>query len=497
MAALVDLAVRLDRDRSAPEPERRQRDRKIGQQLAPLAARPVAQTLAWLDALRRESEERESAAARWVHGASVALVLVGLLVGAAVAGGVFYYDGTRPVNVIHVLAVFVFLQLVTVLLTLLAALPARVTHWLPGMHALQQTLWLLSPGRLAGLMTRWLPQPDREQAQQLIGHARAHGALYRGVRQWAILTWAQSFAVAFNVAALATAMALVTFSDLAFGWSTTLRVDTETLAGIVQPLAWPWAWAWPAARPSVELIEASRYFRPVQIDPEVAPLLGQWWPFLVMCMAVYGLLPRVVLLGVALHQRRRAVVAAIRYHPAVRRLLERMNEPIVTTHDAGEAAQAESMVTSGHVATDWPRAEGPVCVIDWAQVPVEGATVDQLLQQRCGAMPEAKLEAGGARSVDEDARVIERAVGVVGEYGLIVMLVRAWEPPMAEVTDFLAQLRDALPHGRPIVVAPIGAEGLAPASANLEQWQRRLGTLGDPWLHVATLTTGDDAEVQT
>ncbi|MFW6059799.1 MAG: DUF2868 domain-containing protein [Phycisphaeraceae bacterium] len=489
LAALVELAAQLDRDDGLPPAQRRQRDRAIGRQFEALADRPVTQALGWLHARRTEGD-LDTTAGRWVHGAAVVIVLLGLLLGAGVAAGVFYYDGTRPVNVIHVLAVFVFLQLLTVILTLLAALPAGVTRWLPGIRALQRTLWLISPGRIGKVLARWLPQRYRAQVDELLGHAHRHGALYRDVQQWAILTWSQSFAVAFNVAALAMALSLIAFSDLAFGWSTTLRVEAAALGNVVHALALPWHAVWPEAVPSVELIERSRYFRPARVDPALAPLLGQWWPFLVMCMAVYGLLPRVVLLAVALHQRRRAVVAAIRYHPAVRDLLRRMNEPTVETRHTDEVAQGETPSNGATVASDWPRADGPVCVIDWAQVPVD----DELLTRQLGAAPQGKLEAGGARSVEEDAQAIERAAEVVREAGMVVMLVRAWEPPMAEVTDFLVQLRGKLPHGRPIVVVPIGAEQPAPRQANLDQWRRRLGALGDPWLHVAPVETGNGAE---
>jgi hypothetical protein len=51
--------------------------------------------------------------------------------------------------------------------------------------------------------------------------------------------WSQTAAVMFNVAGLGTALALVTFSDLAFGWSTTLDVPSVTASRIVQAIAAP------------------------------------------------------------------------------------------------------------------------------------------------------------------------------------------------------------------------------------------------------------------
>ncbi len=205
LAALVDLAVQLDRDRALL---RACAASAIGRSASNMPTWRIAQcarALAWLGAVQQGESNAGPSVGGWVHAAEVVLVIIGLIVGAGAATGVFYYDGTRPVNVIHVLAVFVFLQLATVGLTLIAALPTRWMRWLPGMQALQETLWLISPGRLGALLLRRLPSRHRERVQQLLGHARAHQQTYREVQQWSILKWSQSFGVAFNVAALATA----------------------------------------------------------------------------------------------------------------------------------------------------------------------------------------------------------------------------------------------------------------------------------------------------
>ncbi len=267
-------------------------------------------------------------------------------------------------------------------------------------------------------------------------------------------------------------ISLIAFSDLAFGWSTTLRFDAPTLEAITHTLALPWQWAWSEAVPTTELIEASRYYRLGKgvifagggNTAETAALLGQWWPFLLMCMAVYGLLPRTLLLTLATYRRRRAVAAAIRYQPAVRRLLDRMNAPVVRTHEEADTeAEAAAPSAEATVATDWPRVDEPVCLINWAQVPVNEAAADRLLADHLGAAPVQRWAAGGERTMADDAAVIERAE----DAGAVVMLVRAWEPPMAEVTDFLAQLRAAMQRARPIVVVPVGATENATSSAPL------------------------------
>ena len=50
---------------------------------------------------------------------------------------------------------------------------------------------------------------------------------------------------------IAALLYLVTVSDLAFGWNTTLSMDNDLVAGIFRWLAAPWPWVFPAAAPAI------------------------------------------------------------------------------------------------------------------------------------------------------------------------------------------------------------------------------------------------------
>ena len=66
-----------------------------------------------------------------------------------------------------------------------------------------------------------------------------------------------------TLTAVLTALALVVFTDLAFGWSTTLDLDAASLHRVVEALSTPWRELIPAARPS------STAARPSWIGPSV------------------------------------------------------------------------------------------------------------------------------------------------------------------------------------------------------------------------------------
>lgn len=88
--------------------------------------------------------------------------------------------------------------------------------------------------------------------------------------------------------------ALLLFTDLAFGWSTTVLAGETLVQQLAQVLSTPWRWFWPAAVPDADLIEQTRYLR---IAPESTPAdrAGDWWPFLLASLLFYNLFPRLLL----------------------------------------------------------------------------------------------------------------------------------------------------------------------------------------------------------
>ena len=109
-------------------------------------------------------------------------------------------------------------------------LPESWRARVPGLAALQDVLRLASPGRWQPALRRVLLPAQREALDRAIGLARRHQRLYGDAQKWSLLVSSQLFAVSFYGAALAVAALLVVFSDLAFGWSTTLTSEAATAA---------------------------------------------------------------------------------------------------------------------------------------------------------------------------------------------------------------------------------------------------------------------------
>lgn len=268
----VDVPIWLEADRATPLAERRQRDRRIA--LAIDARDPTERVRAWwrcVDAPIRPDAGRRLAAARRL--ATFAMLVLGALAGTGVALAAFRYDGTQPVNVVRVLALLVVPQIVLVALTLLM-MPPRV----PGLKHVQDALASLNSGALAASIFRRLARDFRDLPYLM----RGSRPVSRRYAKWQLLFWSQVAAAAFNVAALVTAFALITFTDLAFGWSTTLGADTALVGRLVEIVAWPWKSLFPAAVPDLALIEQSRFFRlerAAELPAGASRELAGWWSF--------------------------------------------------------------------------------------------------------------------------------------------------------------------------------------------------------------------------
>ncbi len=488
---LRDLAQQLQHDAEASSASLRHRDRRIGQDLVEHQGRPAVQVQCWLQKMREHSSDLRGD--RLVVMRRIGLLIlgvVGLLMGWGAAAVVLHYDGTHPVNIIHFLAVFVAAQLLTLVFFGIGMLPPAVTRFLPGMSTVQEGIGLFSPGRLQHVMNRFLPQAYRDTTASLVGKGLAHHRLYGKVDRWVVAHSSQTFACCFNLGALASCLYLVTFSDLAFSWSTTLQLDAMDFKRWTDVLSTPWAAFFPDARPSLELVETTRYFRlnegsfPGSASPAG---LGGWWPFLVMCLAVYGLAPRLVTLLVTRLRLRSVTRRTFLHLPGVADLLVRLNTELIETR----AVEPEAGGAHADLDLTAPRGSGPSAgqelpVINWAAATDDPPAIRTRLTGTEGLQVSAWHEAGGATSPAHDQQVVKAVSEGAGPAGVMI-LVKAWEPPMEDFLDFLRALRAAGPRERTLHVTPLGAE-----ANHLAMWRQTLARLGDPWLTLSHLE-GDDA----
>ncbi|MDY6945707.1 MAG: DUF2868 domain-containing protein [Pseudomonadota bacterium] len=473
----LDIPAWLEADRDRPFEERLHRDRTIAASLT--GSDPAARVRQWWQAVRRETppDVRDTEfATRLSRGRAIitlSMLLIGALAGAGAGMAVFRYDGTVPVNVVTVFAALVLLQMVLIALTLILMLPK-----VPGIAALQSLLGGLNPGALAAAWYRRVVRQGDPRASLLVSH-EARGPAATRFARWQMLAWSQCAAVAFNVAALLCAFALIAFTDLAFGWSTTLRLDSDGMLRLTQLLATPWRQFWPAAVPSVELIEQSRFFRLASSPPNAiaASELTGWWPFLLAAMMTYGLIPRCGLLLLAATRLRSATRNLLLEDPRVRALLDRMNAAEV---HLGSDMKETARVFPDAQARSAPALSGDAVVIVWSGALPLGDVAQWTAKHLRWRVMET-LDAG-SRTIAADQAVIERVAALRPNPAIVY--VRGWEAPLLDLQDFIHALRAKLGPQCSLIVVPVGAEGAIASEAQRSIWSRWTARVGDPALYL-------------
>lgn len=472
LAELVDFETQLASDRDRPYRELLARDRQIALQWHEQPRTTRALLAHWIASLRRgtrgpspgERVARAHVLANWL------IFFFFVMVGAAVALAVLQFTGDHPINVLVVLGVFVLLQLINLLVTTAAFLWSRFS---PG---------FLAQLPLVALIRRLVMRVGRREQ---VGRFLARRSLYGGVERWILFRSVQLGAVAFNVGALLTFFAAVALTDLAFAWSTTLRIGAEGLHRFCEALALPWrAWL-PEAVPTVDLIHATQYFRldaayvnaPAGTRVQDAAAAGGWWPFLLMCVLVYGLLPRLVLVAWASLGMQRALRSLPFDTPEEAEVIARLTTPWVRSvheEDPGNVAPLGRGLPP--LARPAPLAENEhAIVVRWRDAEIPDPAFLDRLQQRFGAVIEEPVANAGGHDHAQDQALLAR-LGASSHP--VIVVAEPWNAPDRAFKRFVRSLRESSDPKRKVYV--LLSEGGDEEQRDV--WAGYLAELGDPYI---------------
>jgi hypothetical protein len=465
---------------------------------------------AWLNR-RREEEAVEDAVLpgegfESLYGSFRFLfVIAGLFLGGGAGLSFLTYTGTRPVNVFVYLAVFVFSQvLLLLLLFILAIYRLKMGAFLStcplyraiGRFMVRTVIW-------AGKRVSDKVGADRRsRTEAIMGIIRSKGRNYGVFFLLPIFILTQLFAMGFNLGLLATTLFKVITADIAFGWQSTLQLSATAVHTLVEKIALPWSWlaAGDAAYPSLAQIEGSRIILKEGIYHLSSPNLASWWPFLCFSVLFYGLLPRFLLfLGASAAQRLHLNALDFR-QGACEQLLLRMTTPLVSTSgrrvDNADAGVKEPELDN--VDKDPAEAYEPdvhkdllvlipddifnACSRQEIESAVQGrfaSSITQLIRINNNYETDVEISATlkkSSRPADTD----------------ILLIQEAWQPPIAEYITFIKNLRQAIGSGPCIRLGLIGKPLpdtiFTPVKKiNLKIWARRITALGDPCIYAVRL----------
>jgi hypothetical protein len=507
---IIDLEYFLlqDKERTTPAElqEIRERDRRIYQKImASRAGETPGRKLLlglWLQS-RREAEGQGNcniSPGRLTAEIHVKLrglfPALGILTGVGAGLSFFTYTGTAPLNVFHYLAAFVFLQLAILgllagSLLLRTGRPAQPQTLLSSLVAgLLVRLYQAAAGRLLAGMSA----DKRHSFQATLGILKGKRH-YAPLLFWPVFLLTQLFAIGFNTGMLAITLFKVASTDIAFGWQSTIQFSAEAIFHFVRVLALPWSWcvSGTLAYPSLPEIEGSRIILKDGIYHLTTLNLISWWPFLCLALFTYGLLPRLLLLLLAVYRQRLSLVKLKLDQAVFDRLLVRMQTPLVSSQATPEkqqkrqATEPDRMVEeAGHTV----RTGALVFVPDEIFDRCPDAELNRVLAGD-GNFLIKKIRFAQDYASDQDILIgLAAPDGVKGQ--AILILMEAWMPPITDFMAFLTNLRQASARATVIRIGLIGrpAEGtiFTPvAPQDLKVWQRKMDSLGDPYLSVESL----------
>jgi hypothetical protein len=446
IALLLEFEAQVRRDQEHAPAFVHRRDRLFAMACTEQGVEPTP--LRWLEHLNHLNGPVEETARRplrlW-RTVMVGFAVAGGLLGIFAMLGLLFYDGGQRINLTVILGAVVLALLLALFTSAQALIGWQPWHWL----------------------------------LRRLGIGRGDSAL-RGLQPQLMARAAHVGGLCFGVAGLATLLFLVVVQDLAFGWSTTLQTGAATYHQLIQAVAWPWHSVWPAAAPDLSLIEQTRFFRAEETASHLNPARwGEWWPFVTMLWLFYVIVPRLVLLLLAvvhLHFRARSQLAG---HPGLTALYYRMETPALDTGNAHHDAVDQPETHTADILLPLPPSR---MLIRWA-----GAGEPPLPKILLRDKP-LILAAGGRATLAEDRNTIETVqTHLAGDRAPAVWLVtRGWEPPTGELADFIEQACERWGARTRVVLLPLATDPLQTLSPHqLAQWLRFVERSGNKQLQVS------------
>lgn len=514
---IIDLEYFFSQVRSADEagePEAVRRDRQIflnriqpQVQNVDKPSRKVVLKL-WLDARRQQAQETTDSqmvlpGAAYVSAHRIfayGFAAVSLLAGVNLASYFLKYNGSEPINVFLYLSVLVLFQIVLALAAGVAFLVHRA-----GVSLVRRSPVSLLLGHLAGRLTAWTRDKSRAQVtagqrrgfEAILGLVSGKRKIYGSLFFWPLFSLYQISGICFNLGALSTTLIRVITTDLAFGWQSTLQLSPGTVHQLVRTIALPWSWLLSAgaAYPSLPQIEGSRMILKDGLYHLATADLVAWWPFMVLAVLWYGLVPRILYLMAGLSAQKRALNSIEFTHSDPERLMNRLTTSMISTGNSAPPDEA------GKIESRLPAAGKSNYVKNTraiAFIPDDIAVDFPLTEFKDLALKNLSLRVDTAIGIKNEQHALEQVAQQrqAGEALTVIILFEGWQPPIQEDLSFLRKLRHVLPEKTPVIVALIGRPASGAILTELSDlswqvWKKKTAGLGDPYLWPEKLVPGN------
>lgn len=346
------------------------------------------------------------------------IILSGAGVGALLAWDALSGDAQGRVNLFYLLFVYLFIPLVSLIVSSLSLVRGKG----------------INLARLVSQLPIWSNQVN--QFQRKLSQLNVDKFWFYFQSHLAALAYAMSSVLIFFVLLLA--------SDVNFVWRSTLLSGEEILP-LLELVALPWFF-WEQAQPTINLIEYTQDSR-MQIS-SLNGDFGAWWRFVLAVQIFYGVILRGVLLLLTSMWFKWKLANDV--ESQLSRELKRNQRQSKTDIELAEVIH--HLPSKSMMVTNWGG-------IDLAKL--AGLESSEEL-----SISSDNLMNAGPLASDSEQRVAERWRGPQ------LVLVKAWEPPLAELKDYLQNSEG--------IIFPVDwtATDLQPIrQPHMQEWQRFVAQL--------------------
>jgi hypothetical protein len=233
------------------------------------------------------------------------------------------------------------------------------------------------------------------------------------------------------------------------------------------------------------------------------PDLVSWWPFLLLAVCFYGLLPRIFLLIAGMVAQKKAIFGVDLNHVPCNRLWRRMITPRVET--GGEEPAGRRMIRSGGpdetrsslLKKGKPLKPGQEALILIPDDMVNSFSVENLqifIKNEPGLIP--KYQSPVSLDFEQDKIRLNRIIttDAVRNTLPVVLLQEAWQPPILENVYYLRRLREWIGEKTPIHIFLVGKPAPDNVFSNVDPndwriWREAVLRMEDPFFELNGLKT--------
>jgi hypothetical protein len=489
--SLAALDQALQKDRQSSPAELLERDKEVianrkdkNLDLSTKKAKKLS-ILSWLNSLGKEIK------GNFFLPSGGILFLLGIICGALTAGAVFYFDGTHPVNIAIPLLALVVVPFIFTLFSLFLLLPVSFLEKLPIIGSLIIFLKSLNPTELFYSATRKVKSSETALS------------ISPSVLKWHFAACSQVFSVAFLSTAIACFLLLVSFTDLAFSWGSTLNIAPEKVHSVSSAIATPWKHFLPEANPSLEMVKETRFFRLSSGETSLptAKKFGNWWYFIALCIFTYGLIPRLILFVVVSSVRDILVRREHFKLPGVQQLLFRLSgkSPAFRATEGAELSEETSEPSSG-LKSDLVKLEpldiNSKCSFLTLNFTLSDEQKNQLSSDKTELKPDTlALKLSGEEQRAED--LVQQASSFFKDHKETdcYLMVKSWDIPLEENVELISDLSTKLPKGKQLHILPVDCSDpvslKCPSERHEKVWAAKLSKLSGKF-PVVVNTFGDN-----